>query len=387
MGSVGTIGSSGNHILLSSLIHPIKVYLCLNFRLYKDRKARPVWSWPNRDKLKTSWLLALPGPHTSLTHAIFQEGLAIVLCLPSPACRDRVGDKIGGRRVDMFGDALSCKALAGDGWQTRHDRHKNKIMRMLGWSGIVATCEVTGLFAHLVPQEERGRNEVQEARQVMVPDFRLELPASSATGLATPGLHLAPGQKETRLAELKFYCGKDLYNVEGRRQRRFERAVDKRAGKLMAEYREKAEKVDRLLGEEEGRGRVRRRLDQFGPLIGIVSGAFNEVSSDTLMLLDVMATSRVDELARATGLKSPQQAVEKGRVQGELRVQLSLSSLRSSMACILDRCHQIGDTAALCTKRREVAWQVEQAMRKQREAQHLGRVRGHHILRRGHIRV
>ena len=88
----------------------------------------------------------------------------------------------------------------------------------------------------------------------------------------TSGLHTAPGQKETRLAELKIYCGKDLYNREGRRQRRFVQAVDRRAAKLMGEYQEKAEKVDRLLGEEEGRGRVRRRLDQFGPLIGIVTG-------------------------------------------------------------------------------------------------------------------
>ena len=53
----------------------------------------------------------------------------------------------------------------------------------------------------------------------------------------------------------------------------------------------------------------------------------------------------------------------------------------------LDRHHQIGDTAGLCTKRREVAWQTEVAMRGQREAQHLARVRGFHILRRGHIMV
>ena len=104
-----------------------------------------------------------------------------------------------------------------------------------------------------------------------------------------------------------------------------------------------------------------------------------------MMLLDLMATSRVDKLARATGLTSPQQAAEKGRVQGQLRVQISLSSLRASMACMLDRCHQIGDTAALCTRRREAVWQVETAMREQREAQHLCRVRGHHMLRRGRI--
>ena len=90
------------------------------------------------------------------------------------------------------------------------------------------------------------------------------------------------------------------------------------------EYRQKAERVDRLLGEEEeGRGRVRRRLDEFGQIVVIVAGMFNEHSSDTMMLLDVMATSRVDKLARATGLTSPQKAVEEGRVKGELRVQLS----------------------------------------------------------------
>lgn len=31
----------------------------------EDREARPVWSWPNRDKMTTCWLLALPGVHTS----------------------------------------------------------------------------------------------------------------------------------------------------------------------------------------------------------------------------------------------------------------------------------------------------------------------------------
>ena len=77
-----------------------------------------------------------------------------MLCLPSPACRDRVGEKIGTRRVDEFGDALRCVTLAGDGWRTRHERHKVEIMMLLGWTGEVASCEVTGLFAHLVPQEE-----------------------------------------------------------------------------------------------------------------------------------------------------------------------------------------------------------------------------------------
>ena len=48
-----------------------------------------------------------------------------------------------------------------------------------------------------------------------------------------------------------------------------------------------------------------------------------------------MAISRMSKLARATGLTEAQQEVEKGRVQGEMRVQISRSSLKTRMA--LDR--------------------------------------------------
>ena len=65
------------------------------------------------------------------------------------------------------------------------------------------------------------------------------------------------------------------------------------------------------------------------------------------------------------------------------RMLFSVSSPWASMACMLDRCNQIGDTADLCTRRRKVAVQVEGHMRRQREAQHLARVREDHILCRG----
>ena len=55
------------------------------------------------------------------------------------------------------------------------------------------------------------------------------------------------------------------------------------------------------------------------------------------------------------------------------------------MAMLLDRVHQIGDTAALCSKRREVTLRTEELMRKERESQWIARVKGRHILRRGHI--
>ena len=120
--------------------------------------------------------------------SIFQEGLAMVLCLPSSACCDRVGEKIGRCRVDQWGDSLKRGALAGNGWKVRHDRQKLKIVRLLGWSGVVSACEVTGLFQHLIPQEAMSRVEVQNAHQVMIPDFRLQLPAIGNDGLATAGV-------------------------------------------------------------------------------------------------------------------------------------------------------------------------------------------------------
>ena len=40
----------------------------------------------------------------------------------------------------------------------------------------------------------------------------------------------------------------------------FERAEDKRAGELVGEYRQEAERVDRLFGDDEvGRGRLMQR--------------------------------------------------------------------------------------------------------------------------------
>ena len=126
---------------------------------YPNRMARPVCSVPQRDKLTTAWLLSLPGPDTSLTTAIFREGLAMVLCVPSPVCRNRVGERIGESKVDLWGDTVKCEALVGNSWSVCHNRTKMELMHMFGWSGIPATCEVSGLFQHLIPQDALNRAE------------------------------------------------------------------------------------------------------------------------------------------------------------------------------------------------------------------------------------
>ena len=44
-------------------------------------------------------------------------------------------------------------------------------MSMMSWSVLSVTCEVWGLFKHLVPQNRQGSEEVNKQRQVMIPDF------------------------------------------------------------------------------------------------------------------------------------------------------------------------------------------------------------------------
>ena len=61
----------------------------------------------------------------------------------------------------------------------------------------------------------------------------------------------------------------------------------------MGEHQGKADRMDALLGDKEGRGRVRHQLDLYGDLISIVVGKFNELSDDGHQLLDAMACSRV----------------------------------------------------------------------------------------------
>ena len=59
-------------------------------------------------------LLSFPGPHSGIATPVFREGMAMILCLPSPACKDMVGEKVGGGKVDLFGDVVLCQHLPGD---------------------------------------------------------------------------------------------------------------------------------------------------------------------------------------------------------------------------------------------------------------------------------
>ena len=144
-------------------------------RRNRNQRSRQVVSLKNRDKMSTAWLHCLPGP-AGLNNVAFSEALALLLCMPSPACRERVGFKIGAHtaRVDIYGDKVMSTPLPGDHWRTRHDTTKMEIASLCAYAKVEHTAEVFGLFSHLIPQEALNRYERGRKRQGIVPDFRLK---------------------------------------------------------------------------------------------------------------------------------------------------------------------------------------------------------------------
>ena len=74
--------------------------------MHPNQLARPVKIWPQMDKLSTSWLLSLPGPHNGLSTTIFSEAVCLNLGIPSPSCREKVGQRLGRVAVDYYGDKV-----------------------------------------------------------------------------------------------------------------------------------------------------------------------------------------------------------------------------------------------------------------------------------------
>ena len=335
---------------------------------HENRAARPVWVWPQRDKLSSAWLLSLPGPQNGLSADIFSEAVCSNLCLPSPVCRERVGERLGRSSIDPFGDKVMAAQLPGDTWRIRHDTVKTELNRLFMWSSMPATCEVFGLFSHLIPQEGLSRLERGRERQGMVPDFML--------GISDP-----TGAKVNRLAELKVInCCLSRYPVGVR-----EKAVDRRAGLLQGEYRRKAREADRkYVGQNPDQmGPVERKLLQFGEVIGLVVGAFGECSEDLHELIQRMAENKATMMGLRRGSETSD--VEVGKMVGQIRRTLSTTFVRAQAQCLLLRMNCVGKGFAEAAKRRKWASKEEERMRHERQAQWLSRIRGRNLVSRGHF--
>ena len=155
--------------------------------LHHHKRARPALAWKQRDKLSSSWLLALPGPESSLSNAEFSEAAASSLCLPSPACMERLGEVIRNNKIiDRYGDNIQSCPLPGDHWRKRHDLLKNTIFRLCQWASLPCEVEVFNLFSRYIPQQGLSRLEKDRDRQGLVPDLKIYLTVGGET---SPVLH------------------------------------------------------------------------------------------------------------------------------------------------------------------------------------------------------
>ena len=163
------------------------------------------------------------------TNDEFTAAASTNLCLPQPACVERVGETIKGRvKIDDHGDNIQSTALPGDHWRKRHDSINITLWRLCMWAGLPADMEVFNLFSRLNPQEGLARIESHRQRQALIPDLKIVISIG--------------GQSRLVLQEIKVIsCSKSRYKPNWE-----DWAVDRRAGVLHQEYLVKARTSDQL---------------------------------------------------------------------------------------------------------------------------------------------
>ena len=357
-------------------------------KLHPNREARPVWSFQDRDKLTSAWLLALPLLGSSLSNAEFSEAFAAMLNLASPACAGLVGQPVAGQaRVCKYGDSVTSAHMRGDGFRLRHDAIKMKIKSLLQWAGVRAECEVFNEFSGLIPQQGLNRIQRGQRRQGLVPDFKLE------------------GERggEEQLCELKIMSASRSRYPRNPLPRDGVRAVDRRAAGLTADYLRKARNVDQQYcgtpappapgprGQQQPRaiGPVERHLLEFGEVKGWCFGAFGEASEGVHQLVERLAEARLEIAETQPNQRGllRSRAAEKAGLVAYVRRSLSLVCVKEQAKLLLGRLRLLGDGAGEAARRRARATQLEVEAVRERQAQAIGFMQGRGIRRLGFGRL
>ena len=184
-----------------------------------------------------------------------------MLCLPSPACQEKLGETLRSRAVvDLYGDQVQSTALPGDHWRTRHDRVKLQLFRMCQYAGVPCQMEVFNLFSGSIPQAGLNRMERGRKVQSIVPDLRIGLEVE--------------GNPVWSLHELKVISSSKTRYKPRREGQKATQAVEKRAGELHQTYIGKARTTDqRYCGTPAGEtGPVENKLISMGQVEGLVFG-------------------------------------------------------------------------------------------------------------------
>ena len=108
-------------------------------------------------------------------------------------------------------------------------------------------------------------------------------------------------------------------------------------------------------------GPLVRRLNSYGPLIGLVVGAFQEGSKDLHALLGTLADSQLRAKGLARGRKEGTDQ-EMSIILAGLRRALSMAAAKANSACLLDRVSRVGEEHRQAARRR--AWVKREEERK-----------------------
>ena len=359
--------------------------------VYVDEERQGIiCSWKERDKLCTAFLLQGPGPHSKLSSPVMAEALATLLCLPSRVCMDRLGERVGGSRVDRFGERVICANLPGGHFTARHNAMEQEIASICAYAGVPVECEPYGLFGAFLRQEDLHRLQQHQHQQVLRPDLRLEVPPTTVkvTGGRRPPAP-RPGEQTAAppapvptlysgsfIAEIKIIGkGATSHYKPGVRA---QRGVVKRAKEIPGDYLEKAVAMDRAMGEE-GEGPCQRRLAEL-PLLSLCWGAYAEGSPGVHTLVSILAACRVRTMALQGKDPSPHQL---GLEVSVIRRRLSTAAVRANCSLLLQRAGQIGEGCGLAAKRRSWQRREERRMFMEREADWLVATSGQELVRRG----
>ena len=374
---------------------------------HPDQEARPTWVFPQLDKTACAWLLATPSPETFIPSTLFREAMAAHLCLPSPCCQPMVGKPTGCKDargnptyVDVWGDVVTAATLSFDTWRQRHSDIQRALVTRAYEARVEIESEVFGCFRDIIPAAVMGAGgalETVRERMGCVPDLRVGLqvpliprpatyypprgrpaaaPQEAAAPAPRPPRH-APGPLSKYLAEIKI-CGAGPTRYP---RDRVDKAMDRRARQLPAEYRKKVADIDQeYYGTVRGQvGPLQARLEELcggslQDLLGLCVGAFGDISTDLERLIKALAESRALYLSREAG--RPLSDREAGLILGQYRRVLSVCFVRSNAACLVARMGHLGESARECAGRRRVAMAEGVRMSQEAAAYHAAHIRG-----------
>ena len=250
--------------------------------------------------------VGMPSPHSVFTNNEFHAAVQSVVGAPLGLLKQALGHPIKSTtngptpKVDPFGNNIKkLRAALGGGTTRNHNSFVNILSFWLakarvphrgGHQGKPQTCK--DLFNRVSCQHQVGE-EGQRVLQEIIPDLLIDGRFLSST-LDGEGAQVLGATKT--LADVKTKSCDDKYAAEPTGKGCA--VVTKRQNEVNTDYHKRAGKLDAEQGLAPGAGPFTTELDQYGQngrVIAPVVGAFAEMSPDTYMIADLVASVLAEE--------------------------------------------------------------------------------------------